>query len=155
MKRLLFAGNSSDSINSFRNMIKCAILEDPVAGFDWWPTERSSEVTRGHQQFFANNFRLGRDRDVREVPLCSSLHCASTDMQFDLFGSTWVVTWPWPEVKFSNWLFKVKKYMIRRVLTREERWWQNECATSSKWEVIGKIIFEANPPFWNLMTSGA
>ena len=64
-------------------------------GPQWWPRrqfssvtlQRSSEVTLGHQPFFANNFWSKRDRDVRVVSLCFSHQDASIHMQYDLLGS--------------------------------------------------------------------
>ena len=48
----------------------------------------SYDVIRGHQQGFANNSRLKRARDMGLVSLCLYCHDASTDMQYDLRGST-------------------------------------------------------------------
>ena len=53
---------------------------------------------------------------------CLSHQNTLIDLQYDLCGSTWVFTWPWPEVRFWNLSFKVKLCMIRRALTREARW---------------------------------
>ena len=41
------------------------------------------------------------------------------------FGQAWVITWPWPDVKFWIWPFNVILYMFRRALTRETRWCRN------------------------------
>ena len=45
-------------------------------------------LTRGHQQVWANNSRLKRARDIGVVSLCLYFHDESTDMHYDLFGST-------------------------------------------------------------------
>ena len=60
----------------------------------------SYDVIRGHQQVLANNSRLKRARDMGVVSLCLYCRDASTDMQHDLFGSTFDLRWPWPEVKY-------------------------------------------------------
>ena len=46
------------------------------------------DVTRGHQQVFANNSRLKIVTDVGVVSLRSSCQDTSPDMQHDLLGST-------------------------------------------------------------------
>ena len=60
-----------------------------LLGHSWWPKVKcwsvtplkSSEVTRGHQQFFADNLRLRRARDIQVVSMRLSRQYASTDMQ--------------------------------------------------------------------------
>ena len=59
------------------------------------------EVTRGHQQFFANNLRFKWDRDVVLVSLRLSPQGASNDVSFDLLGSPSDLALTWPEVKFD------------------------------------------------------
>ena len=56
------------------------------------------------------------------VSLCLSNQDATIDVQYQMFGSPWVVTWPLLEVEFWSWHFKVKLHMSRRALTREARW---------------------------------
>ena len=61
-----------------------------LLGYSWWTKVkcwsvtplRSSEVTRGHQQFFADNLRLRRAKDMQVVSMCLSRQYASTNMQF-------------------------------------------------------------------------
>ena len=47
----------------------------------------------------------------------------TSNMHHDRVLSVHVIMWPWPEVKFSVWLFEVTKYTFRHVLTRE-RWYR-------------------------------
>ena len=61
--------------------------------------------------------------------------------QFDL-------TWPWPQVKFSNWPFGVKMGIIRIVLTRETQRRQNHRPRPNRSEVMNEkrklknLVFE-------------
>ena len=41
---------------------------------------------------------------------------------------TYLHRWPWPEVKFLSWPFKVILYMNRLALTRQTWWYQNNCS---------------------------
>ena len=60
-------------------------------------------------------------------------------------------TWPWPEVKFWSWPFKVIIHMFRSVLTRETRWWYYfVCSTISLKVICKKLCFILKPPFWIL-----
>ena len=79
-------------------MSTLAIYGDPGAGFNQLASP--PEIIWGHQKYFAYNFWLRRDADMGMVPLCLSQQDASIDIQYDLFWSTWVNTWPWPEDKF-------------------------------------------------------
>ena len=93
----------------------------------WLPRCQFSSVTsNGHlrspkvtNRFFANNFWFRRDRDVGVVSLCFSHQDA---IFLYAIWPTWVTTWPWPEVKFWPWLFKVIIYMFRCALTMQRRW---------------------------------
>ena len=76
--------------NPSQRISKAQIFQNHVLlGHSWWPkvkcwsvtTLKSSEVTRGHQQFFADNLRLRRARDMKVVSMCLSRQYASTDMQ--------------------------------------------------------------------------
>ena len=101
------------------------------------------EVTRGHQQFFANNLRTKKDKDVRLLSLRLSSQGASNDVQFDLLGSPSDLALTWPEVKFWHWPFKVKLYVVRRALTRQTRWYQNRCSTFKiKDCIVQKTVLE-------------
>ena len=69
---------------------------------NWWSgvTGRSSEVTWGHDPFFANNSRQDGDRDAQMVLNDLASQATSEDMHIDLLES-----WPdlyltWPEVRF-------------------------------------------------------
>ena len=85
------------------------------SGCNWWSgvTGRSSEVTWGHNPFFANNSRQGGDRDERMVPNGFARRAASLrKIYIDLHG-----LWPdldltWPEVRFWNWIFKNVQFSI-------------------------------------------
>ena len=46
---------------------------------------------------------------------------SSDDVHVDLLGSWSDLDQTWPEVKFSNWPFKVKKYMFQTGSTRQTR----------------------------------
>ena len=61
------------------------------SGCNWWSgvTWRSSEVTWGHNPFFANNSRQDGDTDTQMVPNDLDRQAASKDMHIDLIG-------PWP-----------------------------------------------------------
>ena len=82
------------------------------------PLERSFEVTRGHQQLFANNFWSKRVRDVRLVSVPLSRPGESSGMQYDPFwsprdlGSFDLI---WPELKLWTWSFKVILYGSTRL----------------------------------------
>jgi len=69
-------------------------------------------------------------------------------MKFDPPGSYWVTTWPWPEVKFWKWPFKVIKHMVRTELTRETRWCHLFCPSSFSSKVICKNKIQENGHFW-------
>ena len=111
------------------------------------------EVTRGHQQFFANNLRTEWDRDVWLLSLRLSLQGASNDVYFDLLGSPSDLAVTWPEVKFWPWPSKAKLYMVRRALTRQTRWYQNRCSTFKIKDVIVQKPFWKILEFWPLVTS--
>ena len=111
------------------------------------------EVTRGHQQFFANNLRSKWDRDMGLVSLRLSPQGASNDVKFDLLGSLNDLALTWPEVKFWPWPFKVKLYMVRRALTRQKRWYQNRCSTFKIKDCIVEKTFKKILEFWPLVTS--
>ena len=72
-------------------------------------------------------------------------------MRIDWYAS-WpfqVRSWPWPEVKLSTWLFKVKLYIIRRGSIRETRCWQKKCCVSTESKFITEKTFIAkNGYFW-------
>ena len=111
------------------------------------------EVTRGHQQFFANSLRSKWDRDVGLVSLRLSLQGASNDVHFDLLGSPTALALTWPEVKFCPWPFKVTLYMVRRALTKQTRWHQYRCSTfKSKYFIVQKPFWKILE-FWPLVTS--
>ena len=54
---------------------------------------RSCGVSRGTNRFLANNSRLKRARDKGLVSMWLYCHDASTDIQHDLFGSTFDLMW--------------------------------------------------------------
>ena len=95
-----------------------ANLDDPYAILTKWPLLR---FIRGHMRsnsFFASNFWFNRDRALGMVPIYFLGKDASNDIHCHLPGSTCDLTWPWPEVKFWHWPFKVNMYIFRRVSTR-------------------------------------
>ena len=73
--------------------------------------------------------------------------------------ATWpirVITWPWPEVKFWNWPFKVPKYTFRFVLKRKTRQCQNHSPIFQTKKVICKKSDLRQKRLFSLcMTSGA
>ena len=106
---------------------------------------KSSEVTRGHQQFFADNLRLRRARDIKVVSMCLSRQYASTDMQLgsrrdlDLRSNF--------ELDPSRSYYT---YMFRSVLTRQARWCQNHGSIISNTCVIVEKLFRSIMPFFDL-----
>ena len=95
----------------------------------FWPNYiyfGSFEVIWGEIRFFfVSNFWYNKNKALGMVPICFSRKDASIDIQYDLIGLTCDLTWPWLEVKFWYWPFKVHKYMFRRVSTRGTRCCQN------------------------------
>ena len=101
--------------------------------------------------FFANNFRLKRDTDVRLVSLCFSRRDASDDMQHDLFG------WPrdldqnltWGQI-FTLTFWGQKVYNLKRLGER------NTMVPSPILFLSSKVICEKRSmPFdlqWPLVT---
>ena len=58
--------------------------------------------------------------------------------------------WPWPEVKFLTWPFKVKLYIIRRSQTRETRCWQNKyCVFTESKAIAEKLFSQKNGYFFS------
>ena len=96
---------------------------------------RSPKFTKS---FFAYNFWLRRDTDMRLGSLCLPHQGASNYMQYYLYWPSWVITWSWPEVKFCSWPCVVMLYIFRRALTRETRW----CIYQLPKIIISKVIFE-------------
>ena len=97
----------------------------------WWPgcnwrssgvTGRSPEVRLGHNQFFTNKSRQDGDRYAQMVPNDLARWTSSDDVHIDLLGSWSDLDLTWPEVKFWNWPFLVKKYTGRTGSTRPT-WW--------------------------------
>ena len=121
-----------------------------ILGHSWWPKVKcwsvtplkSSEVTRGHQQFFADNLRLRRARDMKVISMCLSRQYASTDMQLgsrrdlDLRSNF--------ELDPSRSYYT---YMFRSVLIRQARWCQNHGSIISNTCVIVEKLFRSIMPF--------
>ena len=112
-------------------------------------TGRSPKVRWRHNPFFANKSRQDGDSDAQMVPNDLPCRAASKDVHIDLLGLTW------PEVKFSNWLFKLKKVHVSNQL--------DEANTMVSF-LLGylpyqKFINEKPSPWkttaFHLMTSGA
>ena len=88
-----------------------------------WPACRFNPMTApsGHSRSYDVTFVfclllfIERDRALGMVPMCFSCANASIDIQYDLLGPTRDLTWPWSEVKFWLWSFKVNMYIFRRV----------------------------------------
>ena len=107
------------------------------------PLQSSFEVTRGHQQSFANNFWSKRDRDVGLVSVRSSWPGKSSDMQYDPFRSSRDLGLTRPEVKLWPWPLKVILYMVRRALTRQTGWYQIRCSIFKiKDFIVEKTVLE-------------
>ena len=109
----------------------------------------ADSLLKGHRRsfettniFFANNSSSKTDRTLGIASLCLSHQIfakdASTVMQHDLCIS--VITWPWREVRFWPWPFKVKQHIFRSDSTRET-WWRH-CR-----------FLTTSVKFWPLMTS--
>ena len=81
-------------------------------------TGRSYEVTWGHNPFFASDLRQDGDRDAQMLPDDLARQSASEDMHIDLFGSWRGLDLLWPEVKFWNWSFSVKKVNVSNWLDK-------------------------------------
>ena len=119
------------------------------------------EVTRGHQQFFANNLRSKLDREVGLVSLRSSgwrtsgVRCKAHRMMYNLAYLGHRVTLPWLDLRsnFDLDLSKVKLYMVRRALTRQTRWYQHRCSTFKIKDFIVQKPFWKILEFWPLVTS--
>ena len=102
-------------------------------------TGRSPKVKRRHNRFFfSNKSRQDGDKDAQMVPSYLARRAASEVVHIDLLGSWSDLDLTWPEVKFSNWPFKVKKYMFRTGLTRRTRW----CHFYFRFSHIEKVINE-------------
>ena len=63
---------------------------------------------------------------------CSSCQGACNDMRLDLFRPIRDLDLGWPEVKITKWPFGGTKCVRRSALTRERRWWKNQCSTYMK-----------------------
>ena len=89
------------------------------------------------------------------VPNDSARQFGSEDMHIDLLWSWPELDLTWPEVKFWNWPFKVKRYVFRTVSTSWTRWYHSHFRIS----YIKKVINEKPSPWktitFSLMTSGA
>ena len=118
-----------------------------------YPSKGHFEVTRGHQPSFANNFWSKRGRDVGLVSVRSSRSGESTDMQYDPCRSSRDLGLTWPEVKLLPWPFKINLYMIRRIFTRQTRWYQYCCSTFKINDFIVEKPFWKIVEFWPLVTS--
>ena len=127
-------------------MSSLAIHDEPGASCEHWPSQWSFEVTQGQQKFLLS-FWLRRDTEMRLGSLCLTHQGVSNDVQYDLFGSSWVITWLWPEVNFWSW-FKVMLYMFRRSLTRETRWCKRSFLTFLYQKLFSKNHFRKIPSFW-------
>ena len=73
--------------------------------------------------------------------MCFSRTDASIDMQYDLLGVTRDLTWPWPEVKFWHWPFKVNMYIFLCVSTRGTRCCQNYVTSFLSLKVVSEKPF--------------
>ena len=81
--------------------------------------------------------------------MCLPHQGASNDVQYDLFGSTWIMTRPWSEVKFWSWPFNVILYIFRRALTRETRWYKINSLPLPYQKLFSKSHFRKIPSFWH------
>ena len=110
------------------------------------------EITRVHQQFFANNLRSKWDKDVGLVSLRLSPQGASNDAWFDLRGSPSDLALTWPEVKFWPWFFTVKLYMVDAPW-REKHNGIKIVALPSKWKILSSKNRFGEFVNWPLATS--
>ena len=139
MKCFPFRINWSKPPNSFRIMVPHHICADLGATDDRGSQGdhlRLNDVTI--RFFFSNKSRQDGDRDAQMVPSYLARRAASEVVHIDLLGSWSDLDLTWPEVKFSNWPFKVKKYMFRTGLTRRTRW----CHFYFRFSHIEKVINE-------------
>ena len=128
-------------ISRLSYLMPLSMTHGPWVELTQWPLLR---VIRDHKRWyslFASNFWQNSDIAGRLVPMCFSRPEASTDMQYDLSGSQRNLTWPWPEIKFSTWFFKVKMRIFRRVSAREIRLRPNYFADISSSKVIRDELF--------------
>ena len=84
-------------------------------------TGRSPEVKWRRNPFFANKSRQDGDRDAQMVQNDLARRATSGVVHIDLLGSWSDLDLTWPEVKFSNWPLKIKKFMFWIGLTRRTR----------------------------------
>ena len=98
-----------------------------------------------HQSYQPFNFWYKWERERRKSGRIVFLSSRRIDIY--AIWRTWVTTWPWPEVKFWPWPFKVTKYTLRCVLTRQKRWCQNHCSIISNTEAIIEKLFHSKMPF--------
>ena len=115
-----FRINRSKPLKSFRIIASHPICADLGATGDGG----SPEVKWRHNPFFTNKSRQDGDRDAQMLPNDLARRAASEDVQLhiDPLGSWSDLGLAWPGVKFSNWPFKVKKYMCRNSSMRRARW---------------------------------
>ena len=125
----------------------------------------ANSLLKGHQrslEAFVNNSWLKRDRTLEITSLCLSQNVGDSFIVFVSsrrigWYATWpisIITWPWPEVKFWPWPFKVKSYIIRIVSTRETRWCHCRLFIFISSNVIHERIFRPSQLFLQYLTYG-
>ena len=150
MKSFLFQRYASVRCNSLMIVSSLTIHDDPGT-YKFLSSDpsryhlRSPKVTK----LFAYNFWLRRGTDMRIRLMCLPHQDASNNVQYDLFGSTWIMTRPWSEVKFWSWPFKVILYIFRRALTRETRWYKINFLPLPYQKLFSKSHFRKILSFWH------
>ena len=143
LKSFLFQRYASVRRNSLMIVSSLTIHDDPGRHKFWAVTPLN--VLWGHSKS-PNCLLITFDWEEIQTweigSLCLSHQGASDDVQYDLFGSTWIMTRPWYKVKFWSWPFKVILYIFRRALTRETRWYKINFLLCYMKSCFRKAIFE-------------
>ena len=94
--------------------------------------------------------RSNKDIEKRKTSSCSSRQCASNDMRHDPLCDPWVITWPWPEVKFPSWPFEVKSTPLDASRREEHDGVTNKSVSLLDQKLWGKNRSSILTPFRNL-----
>ena len=123
----------------------------------FWPIHLffgSFEVIWGQIRFLHLTFDRIEIERWGMAPMRLSCTDASTDMPYELLGSTRDLIWPWPEVKFWNW-------PLRSKCTHFDASWRKEhdaakiISPAFLFQVICKKLFCKKALFWPSLTSAA
>ena len=106
-----------DEASAYGNEPSAMPADDPRTGH-----VTSSCMTLSHaMKKYVNNSSQNRGRAMGEMSLCLSRQDASTNMQYDLSGSSIRSgNLTWPKVKFSNWPFGIKMHNVSMSLNERK-----------------------------------